>query len=53
MMLANHPHLRQDQEGEPVTRSGRNERSEWRTARRAVDRRGSAAPFCRRTSAPL
>src|SRR6266487_1581657 len=26
-------------------RSGRNERSEWRTARRAVDRRGSAAPF--------
>src|SRR6266566_744311 len=23
----------------------RNERSEWRTARRAVDRRGSAAPF--------
>lgn len=26
-------------------RSGRNERSEWRTARRAVDWRGGAAPF--------
>jgi len=26
-------------------RSGRNERSEWRTARRAVDGRGGAAPF--------
>ena len=42
--------FRQDRRVSLSPRSGRNERSEWRTARRAVDRRGSAAPLVRRTS---
>ena len=34
-------------------RRGRNERSEWRTVRRTVDRRGGAAPSVAEQQAPL